>query len=136
MKRENILVDLLKHPDSAICTCFQPVAQSMSSVKKWIAHSDSFAKGALHVNEATLEAIRSERAASILPVGVTCVEGVFEKDDIVRILDGAGRQVAVGKSNLSSEETAKALGKHGQKPIVHYDYLYLDQYEGEPASNL
>ena len=25
-----------------------------------------------------------------------------------------------------SQEARKLLGKHGQRPLVHYDYLYLD----------
>ncbi len=125
-KRENVLTGLLQSPEGFPCTFFHPALQSMSSVKKWIAHSGSFAKGAVYVNGTMAEAIRDGQVLSILPVGVARIDGGFERDDIVRILDDEGRQIAIGKSNLSSSEVSEVLGKHGQKPIVHYDYLYLE----------
>lgn len=125
-KRENVLTGLLQCPEGFPCTFFHPAPQGLSSIKKWIAHSGSFAKGALHVDGATAEAIRDGRVLSILPVGVVRIEGKFEREDIVRVLDGEGRQIAIGRSNLSSSEAAEVLGKHGQKPIVHYDYLYWE----------
>lgn len=39
-KRDNILVDLLQHPDETLCTRFIPSNEPVSSVKKWIAHSE------------------------------------------------------------------------------------------------
>ena len=44
-KRDNILVDLIQHPESTLCTRFTPSPEPVSSVKKWIAHSEGFAKG-------------------------------------------------------------------------------------------
>ena len=50
-KKDNILVDLLQHPEETVCTRFVPATDGVSSVKKWIAHSEGFAKGELHLNE-------------------------------------------------------------------------------------
>ena len=125
-KRDNILVDLLQHPKETLCTRFVPSNEPVSSVKKWIAHSEGFAKGEIHINECATEVLNSEKAVSILPIGITHVEGEFEKDDIVRIMDFQGNQVGVGKVNCDSKQAQEAIGKHGKKPVVHYDYLYIE----------
>ena len=139
-KRDNILVDLLHQelpslfPDvqsSALdsqltYTRFIPAPQPVSSVKKWIAHSEGFAKGELHIDDCATKVLASDKAVSILPIGITDVRGEFEKDDIVRIIDFEGNPIGVGKANCSSEQAREAMGKHGKKPVVHYDYLYIE----------
>ena len=125
-KKDNILVDLLKKPQTTICTRFIPSPGEVSSVKKWIAHSEGFAKGELHINEQAAGVLNSNKAVSILPVGITRIEGEFEKDDIVRIMDDKGKQIGVGKVGFDSAEAREMIGKHGLKPVVHYDYLYLE----------
>ena len=125
-KRDNILVDLLQHPEETLCTRFIPSNEPVSSVKKWIAHSEGFAKGEIHINECATEVLNSEKAVSILPIGITHIEGEFEKDDIVRIMDFQGNLVGVGKVNCDSKQAQEAIGKHGKKPVVHYDYLYIE----------
>ena len=125
-KRDNILVDLIQHPESTLCPRFIPSAEPVSSVKKWIAHSEGFAKGELHINYCATELLFSDKAVSILPVGITDVIGEFEKDDIVRIVDFGGKPIGVGKANCDSTQAREAMGKHGKKPVVHYDYLYIE----------
>lgn len=139
-KRDNILVDLLHQelpslfPDvqsSALdsqltYTRFIPAPQPVSSVKKWIAHSEGFAKGELHIDDCATKVLASDKAVSILPIGITDVRSEFEKDDIVRIIDFEGNPIGVGKANCSSEQAREAMGKHGKKPVVHYDYLYIE----------
>lgn len=139
-KRDNILVDLLHQelpslfPDvqsSALdsqltYTHFIPAPQPVSSVKKWIAHSEGFAKGELHIDDCATKVLASDKAVSILPIGITDVRGEFEKDDIVRIIDFERNPIGVGKANCSSEQAREAMGKHGKKPVVHYDYLYIE----------
>ena len=125
-KRDNILVDLIQHPESTLCTRFTPSPEPVSSVKKWIAHSEGFAKGELHINYCATELLFSDKAVSILPVGIIDVIGEFEKDDIVRIVDFGGKPIGVGKANCDSTQAREAMGKHGKKPVVHYDYLYIE----------
>jgi glutamate 5-kinase len=107
-------------------TSFIPAPQPVSSVKKWIAHSEGFAKGELHIDDCATKVLASDKAVSILPIGITDVRGEFEKDDIVRIIDFEGNPIGVGKANCSSEQAREAMGKHGKKPVVHYDYLYIE----------
>ena len=125
-KKENILSDLLCYPDTTVCTRFLPAMEGVSSMKKWIAHSEGFAKGELHLNRQAVKAVRGVKATSILPVGVTRVVGDFEKDDLVRVMDEQGRQIGVGRVSADSAEALSMVGQHGQKPLVHYDYLYLE----------
>lgn len=115
----------LPHP-ALEYTRFIPSPESVSSVKKWIAHSEGFAKGELHINQNATERLYSDKAVSILPIGITAIEGEFEKDDIVRIIDFDGNPIGVGKANCDSAQAREAMGKHGRKPVVHYDYLYIE----------
>lgn len=125
-KRDNILTDLLLHPDTTVCTRFTPASGGVSSVKKWIAHSEGFAKGELYLNEQAAKALCGQKAVSLLPVGIVRIEGEFEKDDIVKIINHQGIPIGVGRVAFDSVEARTLIGKHGQRPMVHYDYLYLD----------
>jgi len=125
-KKDNIILDLLTQPETTLCTRFIPSEEGVSSVKKWIAHSEGFAKGEIHINECAAKVLKGEKAVSILAVGITQVEGEFEKDDIVRIMDHNGCQLGVGKVSFDRDEVTQMIGMHGMKPIVHYDYLYLE----------
>ena len=124
-KRDNILVKIMKNEELNY-TRFIPSPEPVSSIKKWIAHSEGFAKGELHINHCATELLFSDKAVSILPVGITDVIGEFEKDDIVRIIDFGGKPIGVGKANCDSSQARETMGKHGKKPVVHYDYLYIE----------
>ena len=124
--RDNILPDVLKDGSDVVCTRFLPSQKPVSNVKKWIAHSEGFAKGEVYVNAGAREALLQPKATSVLFIGVTRIEGDFEKDDIVKILDDAGVQIGVGCVGYDSNEARKRIGKRSNKPLVHYDYLYLD----------
>lgn len=129
-KRDNILPDLLlgtkAEREEVICTRFVPSEKAPSSVKRWIAHSESFAKGKLHLNEGAVKALLGPEATSLLPVGIVSVEGVFDEGDIVRLTAPDGRQIGVGLVTADSETVSAVAGTHGGKPVVHYDYMYLD----------
>lgn len=124
--RPRILTDLVLGEGDVVCTRFEPAAKSASGVKMWIAHSEGFAKGELHLNEGACRAVLESRAASILPVGVVRVEGDFERDDIVRIVDHRGVVIGVGRASTDSDTVRSQLGVKGAKPIVHYNYMYIE----------
>lgn len=125
-KKDDILLKLLTSHDEVICTRFLPSEEPATSVKKWIAHSEGFAKGEIHIDAKAAEALMDEEtASSVLMVGVTGIIGNFEKDDIVKIFDVNNHQLGVGKTQYASEDAKKLIGKKGKKPIVHYDYMYL-----------
>ena len=125
-KRDDILKDLTERPEETPHTEFVPAVQPVSGVKKWIAHSESFAKGTVTVNPKAADMLRGNKAVSLLFVGVTAVEGDFEEGDIISINDARGVKIAVGRAGCSADEARKNIGKHDIKPLVHYDYMYME----------
>ena len=125
-KRDNILNLILHQPEKPLCTRFVPGEKNVSNIKKWIAHSEDFAKGKIVINAGAEEALSSPKASSILLVGVTRIEGDFEKDDIVRVMNEEGKQIGIGCTAYSSQEARPLIGTKDVKPIIHYNYLYLN----------
>ena len=126
-KRDDILIRLINNAPDTPHTEFTPNPNAtVSTMKKWIAHSGSFTKGSIHINRKATEALCGDRAVSLLPVGVTAIEGDFEEGDIVSIISDNGEPIGIGRSGYSSDEARKCIGQHDQKPIVHYDYLVIN----------
>lgn len=125
-KRENILQSVINTERTVPYTLFHPAAEATSGVKKWIAHSEGFAKGEIHINQGATDALLSARGASLLPIGVTNVFGDFEKDDIVKVISPDGTMVALGRIGYDADDARKVIGDRGARPIIHSDYLYLD----------
>ena len=125
-KRDGILVDLLFRSSEVTHTRFVPQAETVSSVKKWIAHSTGFAKGRIYLNEQAVKVVCGEKAVSVLPVGVTHIEGDFEKDDLVQLVSPDERVLGVGRVAYDSKDAETVVGCHDCKPLIHYDYLYLE----------
>lgn len=122
-KTSDILLRLMDDPENTVHTEFVPRKDAVSAVKKWISHSESFAKGQVMVSQKAAEALLSDKVTSLLFVGVKLIEGDFEEGDIINIVGPNGKHIAVGRSAFSAEEARTLIGKHGQKPLVHYDYL-------------
>ncbi len=125
-KKDNILPLLLDKKSQVVCTRFNASGENVSSVKKWIAHSEGFAKGEVIINANAAKALTGEQAVSLLPVGVTGILGEFEKDDIIRIKTEDGKFLGVGKVQYDSDQARELMGKKNVKPLVHCDYLYLE----------
>jgi glutamate 5-kinase len=128
-QRNNIITDIVTHK-KVVCSHFYPNGKRLKSNKKWLAHSDSFAKGIVVVNEGARKALFDINANSLLLIGVTVIKGFFEKGDIIRIQDEEGNQLGLGKAQYDSEEAIGLIGKKAAKPLIYYDYMYL--YEAFP----
>ncbi len=124
--KENILINILDLEKEQKHTFFIPNKKASSGVKKWIGYSDGFAKGQVVINQGAAKALNSEKAISLLPVGVINIISDFKKGDLIKIVDESGKTIGVGKAGFGSEnmETEKLSEK--QKPLVHYDYLYTE----------
>ncbi|HPE74573.1 MAG TPA: glutamate 5-kinase [Draconibacterium sp.] len=123
---ENVLINLLDINKELNHTFFVPNPKTANGVKKWIAYSDDFAKGEVIVNQGALKALNSERAVSLLPVGIVKVKSEFKKDDLIKITDENGKIIGVGKASYGSDKIETEKQSDKQRPIVHYDYLYLE----------
>ena len=122
---EDVLVRILTEKDFKH-TIFVPNTKAASGVKKWIGYSDGFAKGEVVINTGAAKALDSDKAVSLLPVGITKVSNEFKKDDLIRIVDESGRAIGVGKASYSSSKIETEKLSEKQKPLIHYDYLYLE----------
>ncbi|HBL76938.1 MAG TPA: glutamate 5-kinase [Prolixibacteraceae bacterium] len=123
--KKNVLLDLMDTSKTVVNTRFVPKSKKASDVKKWIAYSESFAKGEVKINEGATKALLSDKATSLLLIGVVEITGSFKKGDIVRIKNENNELIGIGKSQYSSEKATKVLGSKNQQALVHYDYLYL-----------
>jgi glutamate 5-kinase len=103
-----------------------PAAGEISSAKRWLASADGHINGWVVVNQGAAEALLDRtRLASLLPVGIEHVEGRFNRGDVIQIRDPHGKVLGCGRARHGHEEARRLSGKHGQKPLIHYDYLYL-----------
>lgn len=125
-KKNDILIELLDPQCDPVCTRFLPGKKPISGVKKWLAHSQGFAKGEVYVNEGARKALLGPEATSVLLVGITRIVGEFEKDDIVKVMAEDGQQLGLGKAAYDSRTALSGLGQKDKKPLIHYDYLYLE----------
>jgi glutamate 5-kinase len=120
--KDNVLIDVLD--DNTIHSRFMP-DKSKSGKKKWIAHSAHSATGVVLVNEGAKSALLSSKATSLLPVGIVGIVVDFNKGEIIKLVDDQDKLIGLGIAEYGSEKARERIGKKNQKPLVHYDYLYL-----------
>jgi glutamate 5-kinase len=117
-----------------IGTRFLPRDRPMRGRKPWIAFGAP-ARGALVVNERAKRAL-VEQQSSLLPVGVTRVDGSFQAGDIVSIQDEAGLEFARGVVSCDTQAAARVLGHRTEQihellghadlqELVHRDNLVI-----------
>lgn len=120
--KDNILTDVLN--SKAQHTRFIP-NKTASGKKKWLAHSENYAKGVVQVNDGAKTALTSNRATSLLPVGLVNVLSDFKKGDIIKLIDDNEKVIGLGIAEYGADKARERIGQKNQKPLVHYDYLYL-----------
>ena len=107
-----------------IGTRFHSLEPPAESRKRWLLTGGTEAKGAVTIDDGAVRAL-TEKGNSLLPVGVTDVEGEFERGDIIGVKSLSGRNVAWGLSNYSASETRLVMGKRSSEmPDI------LDSYFG------
>jgi HAMP domain-containing protein len=117
-----------------IGTLFAPAQVKASARLHWLAHATS-ARGRLHLDAGAVTAV-TERHASLLPAGVTGVDGAFIAGDPVDLIGPTGSVIARGLVNYdalelptllgrSTSELAASLGPGYEREIVHRDDLVL-----------
>jgi glutamate 5-kinase len=98
----------------------------------WLRHA-AVARGSLKLDQGAVEAI-TKRNASLLPAGITGVEGTFDAGDPVNLHDENGNIVARGLVNYDATEIpglmgrstrwlASKLGQEYEREVVHRDDL-------------
>ena len=118
----------------ARCSWFLPEGSPLSARKKWIKGSLKTA-GALLVDDGAVRALSAGK--SLLPAGVTAIEGEFKRGDVVDVKDRAGRLLARGLvayaaddarriAGRKSAEIEHLLGFRGRDEMVHRDDLVVE----------
>ena len=119
--------------DNAPCTWFLAHSTPVAARKRWIAGALE-PRGAMIVDEGAAAALKAGN--SLLPAGVTGVEGEFDRGDAVVIRDAGGAELgrglsAYGKSEAQriighkSREIQKILGYRGRSELIHRDDMAL-----------
>jgi len=121
-RAENIILKILD--DQPVGTRF-PAKKVTSNFKKYIAHAYEEPKGKVVINQGAKDVLTSAKATSLLPVGVVKVVGKFKKGDIITIVDEQERELGVGLARYGYKKSKEVMGVKNQKPIIHYDHLYL-----------
>jgi glutamate 5-kinase len=115
-------------------TVFQPTGRRRPTRLLWLAHATE-AKGRLVLDAGAVRAL-TERRASLLPAGITGVDGSFVGGDPVDLVGPEGALVARGLVNYDSDELpgllgrstrdlARELGASYEREVVHRDDLVL-----------
>ena len=103
-KHTNPLDKLVK---TNVCTWFLPKVSSLDARKKWIVSSIG-SNGKIYIDNGAAKALKNGK--SLLPAGITKVEGRFLKGDNILIVDESGKDCARGITSFSSEEINKVKG--------------------------
>ena len=108
-------------------TVFHPSDQPLGNRRSWLAHVLQ-PEGSLHLDAGACRALEHQ-GASLLMVGVQSVDGDFEANQAVRLLDPDGRDIGRGLCSRDSGSLREALNdptEPGDSPvIVHRDVLVL-----------
>jgi glutamate 5-kinase len=94
-----------------IGTHFVPSA-GLRSRKSWIAYGRR-TQGVIHLNDCARSALVG-RGSSLLPIGITEIEGEFEPNDLVLVRDSRG-EIGRGLTNFSSQELRLLAGRHSSE---------------------
>lgn len=106
-KKSGLLARLLDA--EKIGTYFKPKQQKLSSRKGWIAYGLK-SKGMVYLDEGAVKALTTH-GKSLLPSGITEVEGHFNAGDCISCMNDAGDKIAKGLTNYSSKELEQIKGK-------------------------
>lgn len=99
--------------------------ESLTSRKQWIAFTLR-PKGRVTVDAGAATVLRRD-GRSLLPSGITAVEGDFERGSCVRICDPDGVEFARGIADYSSSETGLLLGCNSSQIEEVLGYRYGDE---------
>ncbi len=119
--------------DGARCTWFLAQATPAAARKRWIAGSLK-PSGSVTIDAGAASALAQGK--SLLPAGVTAVDGAFERGDCVVVKDSTGREVARGLIaygcddarrivRVKSGEIEAILGYRGRSELIHRDDMAL-----------
>jgi glutamate 5-kinase len=129
-REDNALLRLMQ--GEAIGTMLLAPTHKSQARKRWMADHLQL-RGAVTVDDGAASKLMQD-GKSLLPIGMTAVEGEFSRGDVIAVRDGSGREVARGLANYASAE-ARLLCR---KPSSEIERLlgYLAEPEMIHRTNL
>jgi len=116
----------------AMGTLLVPDQQPLLARKQWLAgHLQSHGK--LILDDGAVKVLR-ESGRSLLPVGVSGVQGQFARGEVVTCCDQRGREIARGLMNYSADEARLIMGK--PSTAIEATLGYVDELELIHRDNL
>jgi glutamate 5-kinase len=110
-----------------IGTKFLPDGKRGSSFKLWLRYAKP-SRGRVVVDDGAKAAL-VDRGASLLPVGVRDVDGLFQAGDAVSVVTDSGDEFAKGISEYASSELSSMIADparaRGALEAIHRDQLVL-----------
>jgi glutamate 5-kinase len=110
-------------------TWIRPHTKKVPRRKYWLAYQ-SDPRGTVHIDAGACDALEN-RGKSLLPVGITSVEGSFKTGELLRIVHN-GRTIGVGLSNYDARTLTTIIGRKRHEVAAllgnaHYpDAIYRD----------
>ncbi len=108
-----------------IGTLFTATSTKVESRKRWMLSGLS-RRGVLVVDAGAAQALRDGNR-SLLPAGVSDVQGDFQRGDIVSIRDGAGKEIACGMVNYGMDEVRQVKGMRSGEIEAVLGFSYGDE---------
>jgi len=108
----------------ARCTWFLPNSGPRTARKQWIA-GRLRPEGVIRIDAGAARALA--KGASLLPAGVTAVEGAFQRGDAVAILGPDGAQLGVGLAAFDADDARAVCGRRSS------EVEQISGYRGRPA---
>lgn len=122
--RPNVLLDVVSGHGVQVGTWFPKTVSHVESRKRWIL--SEVAHGTLRVDEGATKALK-RGVASLLPVGVTDIDGEFKRGVVVRVVDPAENEIARGLVNYSAPDLILIRGVQSQQIVETLGYTYGDE---------
>jgi glutamate 5-kinase len=120
-REDNVLARLLA--DERLGTTIL-AARKAGPIKRYLASGQGKLSGAITANACLAEQLRDpDRILSILPIGLTAIDGAFEKGDLVAVHDEQGERLAVGVAKYGDKVLRGYLGQPRMPVFLHYDSL-------------
>lgn len=120
--RRNAVTDAV-HGQQVGTTFFDETSHGMAAKKSWIALGGK-TKGKVACDDGACDALLN-KGSSLLPVGISFVDGEFEAGDPVDIVDLEGRIIGRGLAGCAASELKGMLGKHGSAEFINRDELVI-----------
>jgi glutamate 5-kinase len=122
-ERDSVITSIVNGKDIPF-TRFSSERKRKNGIKKWLAYSETFAKGTVIINRGAAEVLLGEKASSLLMIGVVGIDGHFRKGDVIGISDEGGIQLGVGKAEYDSETAKEKMGVKFSKPLVRSHFFH------------